>query len=347
MFYKYFKSPAIIKSGNGTLPMLDSLLLSAHLSFPTKILVTQEELWQIYGKELGKNNFSERIFVKGGCIEESDALIAQTKEKDALLVAFGGGSVLDIVKYCASRCDKPYITVPSALSNDAVYSCVSRLSVEGKKKSFGVQPPIGIVVDFDVIRNSPRVLLLAGVADIVSNLSALEDWRLSHKITGEPINELAYMLSKESVMPLLRYDGAKCLESDAFMYDLTNAIVTSGLSMIVAGSTRCTSGAEHLISHAIDEYYPDRSTIHGLQVGWAHMIIEKHYRGEYSIYDKLHDFYGCIGLMDVIEEYVKWKEDEFDTLIAPAKTMRDRYTVFNMIDERSECSTGLDGDKNT
>lgn len=346
MFYKYFKSPAIIKSGNGTLPMLDPLLLSAHLSFPTKILITQEKLWRIYGQELGKNNFSERIFVKGGCIEESDALVAQIKEKDVLLVAFGGGSVLDLVKYCASRCDKPYITVPSALSNDAVYSCVSRLSVGGKKKSFGVQPPIGIVVDFDVIRNSPRELLLAGVADIVSNLSALEDWRLSHKIMGEPIDELAYMLSKESVMPLLRYDREKCLESNAFLYDLANAIVTSGLSMIVAGSTRCTSGAEHLISHAIDEYYPERSTIHGLQVGWAHMIIEKHYRGENSIYEKLHDFYRRIGLLGAIEEYVKWDEDEFGTLIAPARTMRDRFTVFNIIDKRNQYSTCQYGDKN-
>ena len=63
MFYKYYKSPAIIKSGNGTLPMLDSLLLSAHLSFPNKILITQEELWRIYGDELGKNDFSAKIFI--------------------------------------------------------------------------------------------------------------------------------------------------------------------------------------------------------------------------------------------------------------------------------------------
>ena len=334
MFYKYFKSPAIIKSGNGTLPMLDSLLHSAHLSFSNKILITQEELWRIYGDGLGKNDFSEKIFVEGGCIDEADTLVARIKEKDALLVAFGGGSVLDLVKYCASRCDKPYITVPSALSNDAVYSCVSRLSVDGKKKSFGVQPPIGIVVDFDVIRNSPKVLLLAGVADIVSNLSALEDWRLSHKMTGEPINELAYMLSKESVMPLFRYEREGCLNQDDFLYDLTNAIVTSGLSMIVAGSTRCTSGAEHLISHAIDEYYPERSTIHGLQVGWAHLIIEERYRGKYSIHRELYDFYNNIGLIDVIHKYVKWENVEFNGLIGFAKTIRDRYTVLNLVDER-------------
>lgn len=334
MFYKYFKSPAIIKSGNSTLPMLDSLLLSAHLSFPTKILITQQELWQIYRDELDANKFSEKIIVKGGCIEEADSLMAQIRDKDALLVAFGGGSVIDLVKYCASRCDKPYISVPSALSNDAVYSCVARLSVAGKKKSFGVQPPIGIVVDFNIIRNSPRVLLLAGVADIVSNLSALEDWRLAHKMIGEPIDELAYMLSKDSVMPLFRYDRAECLGQDDFLYDMTNAIVTSGLSMIVAGSTRCTSGAEHLISHAIDEYYPARSTIHGLQVGWAHLIIEERYRGKYSIYERLHDFYERIGLIEVIERHVKWRKDEFDGLIGYARSMRQRYTVFNIISER-------------
>lgn len=331
MFYKYFKSPAIIKSGNGTLPMLDSLLLSAHLLFKDKILVTQEELWQIYNAKLEANNFSDKIFVRGGCMDEVDGLIEQIKERDSLIVAFGGGSVLDLVKYCASKCDKPYITVPSALSNDAVYSCVSRLSVAGKKKSFGVQPPIGIIVDFDVIRRSPRFLLLAGVADLVSNLSALEDWRLSHKMTGEPINELAYMLSKESVIPLFKYDNPQCLESDEFLYDLTNAIVTSGLSMIIAGSTRCTSGAEHLISHAIDEYFPERSTIHGLQVGWAHLLIERRFRKAYSIYNQLSSFYGQIGLESAIKSCVSWRADEFDGLIPLAMGIRDRYTVFNTI----------------
>lgn len=330
MFYHEFKSPAIIKTGDNILGSIDDLLHSAHLFFPKKILVTQEYLWDIYKDVLSANDFSDVVFVKGGTIDEADFLNVRIKDHDALVLAFGGGSVLDIVKYCASKCDAPYITVPSTLSNDAVYSCVSRLTTDGKKRSYGVQPPIGIIVDLGVISKSPRKLLLAGVADIVSNLSALEDWKLAHKNIGEPINELAFMLSKESVMPLLRYRGEDSVTNHEFLFDLTNAIVTSGLAMIIAGNTRVSSGAEHLISHAIDEYFPEKSTTHGLQVGWAHLIIEKRYRQKSSMYDELNDFFISIGLKKVLDECIPWTEEEFDGLIPYARRIRNRYTIFNV-----------------
>lgn len=332
MFYHEFKSPAIIKTGDNILGSIDNLLHSAHLFFPKKILVTQEYLWEIYKDVLSSNEFTDVVFVKGGTLDEADFLNGKIKNQDALVLAFGGGSVLDIVKYCASKCDAPYITVPSTLSNDAVYSCVSRLTTDGKKRSYGVQPPIGIIVDLGVISKSPRKLLLAGVADIVSNLSALEDWKLAHKNIGEPINELAFMLSKESVMPLLRYRGEDTVTNHEFLFDLTNAIVTSGLAMIIAGNTRVSSGAEHLISHAIDEYFPEKSTIHGLQVGWAHLIIEKKYRKNESMYNELKEFYDSIGLNNVLEECIPWTEEELEGLIPYAKKIRNRYTLFNSME---------------
>lgn len=331
MFYHQFKAPAIIKTGENILGSIDELLHSAHLFFPKKILVTQESLWDIYKEILSVNSFTEVIFVKGGLIDEVEFLIGKLKDRDALVLAFGGGSVLDVVKYCASKCDAPYITVPSTLSNDAVYSCVSRLTFNGKKRSYGVQPPIGIIVDLEVISKSPRKLLLAGVADIVSNLSALEDWKLAHKNINEPINELAYMLSKESVMPLLRYRGKDTVTNHDFLLDLTNGIVTSGLAMIIAGNTRVSSGAEHLISHAIDEYFPEKSTIHGLQVGWAHLMIEKNYRTGYSMYFELNEFFESIGINEVFSECILWKEEDFASLIPYAKKVRNRYTVFNVL----------------
>lgn len=332
MFYHSFKSPAIIKTGNHVLKSLDELLFSAHLHFPKKILVTQQVLWDKYKDEFPEDCMIDVIFVKGGSIDEVDSLVGQINNRDALVIAFGGGSVLDLVKYCASRCDVPYINIPSTLSNDAVYSCVSRLVTNGKKISYGVQPPIGIIVSFDIIRNSPKELLLAGVADLVSNLSALKDWKLAHKEINEPIDELAYMLSKESVIPLLHYRGEDVIYHDDFLYDLTNAIVTSGLSMIVAGNTRMTSGAEHLISHAIDEYFPEKSTIHGLQVGWAHLIIERDYRKD-GDYEKLYNFYESIGLLKVLNEKIPFRDDEFKTLIPYAKQIRNRYTVFNTLNK--------------
>ncbi len=329
MYYHSFQSPALIKTGENILGAIDSLLLSCHLSFPRKILVTQSNLWDEYHEILNQNHFDEVLLVQGGKVDEAPQVMESIKNKDALVLAFGGGSVLDIVKYCASNTDTPYITVPSTLSNDAVYSCVARLTCDGKKRSYGVQPPLGIIVDFGVIRQSPHALLCAGVADIVSNLSALKDWKLAYHNIGEPINELAYMLSKESVMPLLQYHNREDLYTDAFLYDLTNAIVTSGLSMIVAGNTRVSSGAEHLISHAIDEYFPEKSTIHGLQVGWAHLMVEKCIRKDLNAYTQLHSFYKNLGVLEEIENNVPWKEEDLQILIPYALKIRNRYTIFN------------------
>lgn len=327
MYYNEFKSPAIIKTNNGILGNIDELLKSAHLYFPKKILVTQEYLYDIYKEDLDKNSFTKKVFVKGGTVDEAPYVIDEIKNTDAIILAFGGGSVLDIVKYCASKCDAPYITVPSTLSNDAVYSCVSRLTVNGRKRSYGVQPPTGIIVDLDVVKKSPKDLILAGVADLVSNLSALDDWKLAHKNIGEPINELAFMLAKEAAMPLFNYKEED-LFTDEFLFDLTNSIITSGLAMIIGGNTRMTSGAEHLISHAIDEYFPERSSIHGLQVGWAHSIIERRYRSDsYNI----PDFFERIGVNRSIANNVSFKEEEFESLIPYALKIRNRYTIFNTL----------------
>ena len=89
-----------------------------------------------------------------------------------------------------------------------------------------------------------------------------------------------------------------------------------------------TSGAEHLISHAIDEYYPEKSTIHGLQVGWAHRIIENRFRDD--IYH-ISDFFERIGISKVLDKVMQFSEKDFDSLIPYALKIRNRYTILNTI----------------
>lgn len=330
MYYNLIKTPALIKTGTNTLQNIDFHLQQAHLYYPSKILITQKNLYEIYHEDIDRNAFERILFYKGGNVEESQGLIDVIKDKDSLIIAFGGGSILDLVKYAASKCDLPYITVPSTLSNDAIYSCVARLNQNGKKRSFGVQPPTGIIVDLEVIRKSPKELILAGVGDLITNLSAIQDWKLAHKNINEPINELAYMLAKEAAIGLFEY-SSEDLYSDNFLMDLTNGLISSGLSMIISGNTRGTSGSEHLISHAIDEFFRDKSTIHGLQAAWAFLKIEELIRNNTNFSQKLFRFYDRIGLNDAINEHLAWDEDGFWSLIPYAKKIRPRYTIFNTI----------------
>lgn len=328
MFYNLLKTPVFMKTGRKLLGQMDRLLNEAHLLFPNKILVTQENLYESYKYQLSTNSFSKVLFVNGGQFCETAKVMDVCRDENALIIAFGGGSVLDVVKYSASKMDVPYVAVPSALSNDGICSCIARLTREGKKVSLDVQPPIGIIIDFDVIEKAPKILLYAGIADLVSNLSAIQDWRLAYHNIGEPINELSYLLAKEAALPMLRY-SASDIGSEYLLKDLANGLITSGLAMIASGNSRATSGAEHLISHAIDEYYPEKSTIHGIQVGWAQGVIAKRYRNDpYYV----NEFHKRIGLKKVFDEMIPWNEKEdFDGLISLAMNIRKRYTVFNTI----------------
>lgn len=330
MYYNLIKAPAVIKTGHNCLSKIDEVLNQAHLFYPHKILITQENLYSSYKYAINANSIDEIIFCKGGVKDEVGDIVRQIKGKDALVMAFGGGSVLDLVKYSANLSDLPYITIPSTLSNDAIYSCVARLNENGKKKSFGVQPPTGIIIDLDVIKKSPKQLILAGVGDLISNLSAIQDWKLANKHIQEPIDELAFILSKQAATGLFDYFEDNIGE-DAFLMDLANGLISSGLSMIKSGNTRGTSGAEHMISHAIDEYFPEKSTIHGIQVAWAFLMIEKFIRKSTLFYEKLNSFYNQIGLTSVISELIPWDESDFYMLIPYARKIRNRYTVFNEI----------------
>lgn len=330
MYYKELKSPALIKTGRDILKNIDWILKDAHLYYSNKILLTQEILFNEYKEQLNVNEFAQIIFVKGGEATEAIDIAGKINGLDAILFGFGGGSVIDLVKYVGNKCDIPFVSIPTTLSNDSLCSAVARLTSGGRKRSYAVQPPLGILIDFGVVSRSPKKLTLAGVADVVSNLSAVKDWILSNKRTGEPIDELALMLAKAAPVPLFQYK-ADDLESDAFLYDLAGGLILSGMSMIMTGNSRGASGSEHLISHAIDEYFPDRSAIHGLQVGWAHLMIEKYCRKNLDEYERLRKFFDGIGLTEMIDECVPWTEEEFSSLIPYAKTIRKRYTIFDVM----------------
>lgn len=329
MFYKTIQIPIVFEIGNDILRNIDDILKKEHLYFDSKILVTSDELYLLYKNILDKIRFNEIIFVKGGSFEESNEISLENDMPDSLLVAFGGGSVIDLVKVIADRFNLPYITIPSALSNDSIYSPVARLNKRGRKRSFGVPPPIGIIADIDIIKTAPPVLQLSGVGDLVSNLSAIKDWKLANEICGEPINHFAYTLSSQSANTILSYKFED-IRSDSFIRDLANGLIMSGLAMIIAKNSRPASGSEHLISHAIDELYPDRSTFHGLQVAFGQSIIENRFRRNSKDFSFLCDFFNKIGIQKEIESRINFSDTEINNIIEKATNMRKRYTILNV-----------------
>ncbi len=194
----------------------------------------------------------------------------------SIIVAVGGGSVIDCAKVIAHWLGIPYITVPTSASHDGIASpAISYLLRKKLSECIGgdysiLDPPIAIVADIDVISRAPYRLLAAGCGDLIAKLTAVRDWKLAHRLKGEDYSEYAASLAISSAKLVMhKADYIPKLSEDS-VRTIVKALIGCGVAMSIAGSSRPCSGAEHLFSHALDylsEKYGFKPAHHGEQVG--------------------------------------------------------------------------------
>jgi len=61
-----------------------------------------------------------------------------------------------VAKMAATELNLPFLSVPTATSNDAVASPVAVINFGDYVKSMGAMAPIGVVADLNILRNQPR-----------------------------------------------------------------------------------------------------------------------------------------------------------------------------------------------
>jgi glycerol-1-phosphate dehydrogenase [NAD(P)+] len=277
---------------------------------------------------------SAEIFpIEGGSVEAATALAQRLRGGfyDAL-VGIGGGRTLDVAKHAASITGLPMVAVATSLAHDGIASPVASLEHDGRKGSYGVQMPIAVVVDLDYVRRSDARMRRAGVGDVISNLSAIADWRLAERERGEAVDGLAVTLARTAAMSVLhRRDG---VDDDDFLTALAEALVLSGLAMAAAGSSRPCSGADHELLHAIDHLYPGTAG-HGELAGAA-TLFTSFLRGDEALAAEVD---GCLRRHDLprLPRDLGLSDEQFAVAVHYApRTRPDRYTVLEHLDLTEE-----------
>src|ERR1019366_8010357 len=197
-----------------------------------------------------------------------DAAIALGKQLRAdafeAVAGIGGGKTLDVTKFAAHMAGIPMVAVATSLAHDGIASPISSLEQESGKGSYGVVPPVAVVVDLDRVRCAPDPLATSGIGDVVSKLSAIADWELAAADTSEVVDGLAVAMARTAAQAVLHQPGPA--RSDEFLTVLADALILCGMAMGVAGSSRPCSGGDHEIMHAIDHLYPGTAS-HGELAG--------------------------------------------------------------------------------
>lgn len=276
-------------------------------------------------------------------INASIAYINQLQLNDFdLIVGIGGGKVIDTAKYAAHIIEMPCISIPTTISNDGICSPVAVLKEKGNKfKSLGATIPSALLVPLHLIKKSKEESLISGVGDLLSNLSAIEDYKLANKEMNEPIDNYAVMISKTAALNIFSEIKNYILlhkTKEQFLNEnleiLIESLALSGIAMEIAGTSRPASGAEHLISHAIDELFGGLKQ-HGIQVAFG-VYITTFLRTElgYISRSKFEGFRAVlrfIGLPTTLQSIGLTLEQLIEAIIYAPQTRPERYTILNKV----------------
>ncbi len=324
-------APLAVEVGAGTVSRLAPLLADRRISSGGHVAVVVgpgqgEELAELLGPQLGNAEFR---MVREGTVRAATRLVEELREGfyDAV-VGIGGGRTLDVAKLAATLMGLPMVSVATSLAHDGIASPVSSLEHNGRKGSYGVQMPIAVVVDLEYVRRSAPDMRRSGIGDVVSNLSAIADWRLAEQVRGEVVDGLAAAFARTAAEAVLDREGG--IEDDRFLTALADALILSGLAMATAGSSRPCSGGEHELVHAIDHLFPGTRS-HGELAGAA-SLLTSFLRDDEDVLGRIDACLTRHALPRTPGDLGLREDQMAEAILHAPRTRPDRFTILERLD---------------
>jgi len=269
--YHYMQLPREVIVGKGTLSSIPDVV--RRLGLKGKALVmSDQQCYELAGKTV--SGFLEQSglvvdFLQVKTMTMTDVLAIEEQIETLqpqVLFGVGGGTIIDSAKVSSGKLKIPFISVPTTVSHDGIASPLA--SIKGSDKPFSVmsQAPLAIIADTQVIAKGPWRFVVSGCGDIISKYTAVKDWQLAHMENGEYYGGYAASLALMSAKLVTENAELIVYRQDEGLRVLLEALISCGVAMSIAGSSRPCSGSEHLFSHALD-IISTKHAMHGEQCG--------------------------------------------------------------------------------
>ncbi len=320
--------PRTVLAGHGVLEELPKVCQTLGLVSPGAVItgpITQGVAGDRVVHLLEGADFHVQMILAGDATLDEVARVAQIVEEKGIrfLVGVGGGSKIDLAKTVAARLRIPFISVPTSAAHDGISS--PRASLKGSREAFSIEAavPEAVVADTAVLVRAPYRTLAAGCADVISNVTAVLDWQLAHRLRNEDFASSSATLAEYAARGILEHAREIRPGKEESVWIAIRPIIMSGIAMSMAGSSRPSSGSEHLFAHALERIAPGRA-MHGEIVGLGTIMMAYLHNADWK---SLKASIKEIGAPTNAKE-AGVERDEILTALVNAHTLRpERYTI--------------------
>jgi glycerol-1-phosphate dehydrogenase [NAD(P)+] len=140
---------------------------------------------------------------------------------------------------------------------------------------------------------------------------------------NEELSSSAFFLAKYAADILI--DNCQHIKPgvEESVWFVMRPIIASGVSMCVAGSSRPTSGSEHMFSHALDILHPGKA-LHGEQCGVGAIMMMNLQGGDWK---RIRKALKTIGAPTTAEQLGLSDDDVVDALVEAHNIRKERFTI--------------------
>lgn len=319
-----------IRIGKGLISSLGKILEENGFSGRLLLVSDEKALAAAAGAEDSLQAFhvEKRVYksMRVATMTEVNAVEEILNTRADCVLAVGSGSVDDICRLASARAKKPLCLFATAPSMDGFASDGAPIVDNNFKATYPAKSPEVIVADTEILAKAPTELKSAGFGDMMAKYVALIDWSVSNLISGEPLCEKVYALTRYAAD--LVYDAAdkvtECDEESA--RKIFEGLLLTGIAMSFTKTSRPGSGTEHIMAHYIDCKDLAEGKLpryHGVDVGLCTLIMLRFY-----------ETVAKVGFEEVFPEENDWTEIErvYGSLAEGMKALNTPDTITDRVD---------------
>lgn len=329
--------PREVIVGNGTIEQVANI--SQKLGFTKSALVIAgSKTYDVAGKTVkelleDKKMRVDTFLVETATIKDVEAVEEKIKTlKPQIVFGVGGGTKIDVAKCSSARQAIPFISVPTTASHDGIASPLSSIKGFGTPYSVMAQAPLAIIADTNIIMQAPWRFAISGCADVIAKLTAVKDWKLAHEEKDEYYGAYAASLALMSARLVIESASLISEKSEEGIHVLIEALISCGVSMSIAGSSRPCSGSEHMFSHGLETVRPNCS-MHGERCGVGTIMMAYLHKARWK---QLKATLGKLGAPTDARELGVDEEGILKALGLAATLRPERYTILNKLNLTEE-----------